>query len=117
MSFMHWMGVPGPLLLLLTLASPSLRWLPITPSALYLAFGLAIGPLGLGLWQDSFFQIAGWLEHLTEIAVLISLFIGGMKLRLAFKDPAWRSAYLLAGPGMLTSILRVALGGHYGLGR
>ncbi|HLD64567.1 MAG TPA: sodium:proton antiporter [Pseudomonas sp.] len=116
MSFMHWMGVLGTLLLILTLASTYLRWLPITTSALYLAFGLAIGPLGLGLWQDSFFQIAGWLEHLTEIAVLISLFIGGMKLRLAFKDPAWRSAYLLAGPVMLTSILGVALVGHYGLG-
>lgn len=116
MSFMHWMGVLGTLLLILTLASTYLRWLPITTSALYLAFGLAIGPLGLGLWQDSFFQVVGWLEHLTEIAVLVSLFIGGMKLRLAFKDPAWRSAYLLAGPVMLTSILGVALVGHLGLG-
>lgn len=116
MSFLHWMAVLGSLLLILTLASAYLRWLPVTTSTLYLAFGLGIGPLGLGLWQMRFAEVADWLEHLAEIAVLFSLFSGGMKLRLAFNDPAWRSAYLLAGPVMLACIAGVALVGHYGLG-
>ena len=116
MSFVHWMAVLGSILLILTLASAYLRWLPITTSTLYLVFGLAIGPLGLGLWHMQFAEVAEWLEHLTEIAVLFSLFIGGMKLRLTFTDPAWRSAYLLAGPVMLACIAGVALVGHYGLG-
>ncbi len=116
MSFLHWMAVLGSILLILTLASAYLRWLPVTTSTLYLAFGLAIGPLGLGLWKMNFIEVADWLEHLTEIAVLFSLFSGGMKLRLGFADPAWRSAYLLAGPVMLACIVGVALVGHYGLG-
>ncbi|MET1079504.1 MAG: sodium:proton antiporter [Pseudomonas sp.] len=116
MSFLHWTAVLGTLLLILTLASAYLRWLPVTTSIFYLAFGLGIGPLGLNLWQLDFHQIAGWMEHLTEVAVLVSLFIGGMKLRLPFRHPAWRSAYLLAGPVMLVSIVGVALVGHYGLG-
>lgn len=116
MSFVHWMAVLGSILLILTLASAYLRWLPVTTSTLYLAFGLGIGPLGLGLWHMDFIEAAGWLEHLTEVAVLFSLFSGGMKLRLGFTDPAWRSAYLLAGPVMLACIVGVALVGHYGLG-
>src|SRR3989344_3344590 len=109
MSFLHWMVVLGSILLILTLASAYLRWLPVTTSTLYLAFGLAIGPLGLGLWHMKFAEVDSWLEHLTEIAVLFSLFSGGMKLRLAFTDPAWRAAYLLAGPVMVACIAGVAL--------
>lgn len=110
------MAVLGSLLMILTLASTYLRWLPVTTSVFYLAFGLAIGPLGLGLWQGDFAQIAPWLEHLTEVAVLISLFIGGIKLRLRFRHAAWLSAYLLAGPVMLASIAGVALVCHFALG-
>ncbi|KFX70853.1 sodium:proton antiporter [Pseudomonas taeanensis MS-3] len=115
MSFLHWMAVLGSLLLILTLASAYLRWLPVTTSTVYLVFGLAIGPLGLGLWQVDFLHIASWMEHLTEVVVLVSLFIGGMKLRLAFRHSAWFSAYLLAGPVMLACILGVTLVCHYGL--
>ncbi len=116
MSFLHWMVVLGSILLILTLASAYLRWLPVTTSTLYLAFGLGIGPLGLGLWQMNFLEVAYWLEHLAEIAVLFSLFTGGMKLRLGFTDPAWRSAYLLAGPVMLACIAGVAAVAHFALG-
>ncbi|MES2819276.1 MAG: sodium:proton antiporter [Pseudomonadota bacterium] len=115
MSFLHWMAVLGSLLMILTLASTYLRWLPVTTSVFYLGFGLVIGPLGFELWQGEFHQISSWLEHLTEVAVLISLFIGGIKLRLRFRHPAWLGAYLLAGPVMLASITGVALVCHFGL--
>lgn len=116
MSFLHWMAVLGSLLLILTLASTFLRWLPVTTSAIYLAFGLAIGPWGLGIWRVDLQQIVGWLEHLSEVAVLVSLFVGGSKLRLAFRHTAWKSAYLLAGPVMLASIVGMTLVGHFALG-
>lgn len=98
----------GTLLLILGLASTFVRLLPVTTSTLYLAFGLAIGPLGLGIWQQDLLDISTWLEHLAEIAVLISLFIGGLKLRLPFRAPEWQAAWLLAGPVLLGTILSVS---------
>lgn len=112
MSFSTWMLVMGTLLLILGLASTFVRLLPVTTSTLYLAFGLAIGPLGLGIWQQDLLDISTWLEHLAEIAVLISLFIGGLKLRLPFRAPEWQAAWLLAGPVLLGTILSVTLIAH-----
>jgi NhaP-type Na+/H+ or K+/H+ antiporter len=113
MSFIQWAGMLSSLLLILALASAYLRWLPITTSVVCLAFGLGIGPLGFGLWQESFQDVAPWMEHLTEVAVLISLFVTGLKLRLPLLDPAWRGAYLLAGPIMILCIIGSTLVCHY----
>jgi NhaP-type Na+/H+ or K+/H+ antiporter len=116
MSFLQWMAVLGTLLLLMALASTYVRWLPVTTSVLYLGFGLLIGKLGIGLWQIEFQDIASWMEHLTEVGVLVSLFVSGLKLRLHFRHPAWIGAYLLAGPVMLLTIGGVTLVCHYLLG-
>ncbi|MCQ4259662.1 cation:proton antiporter [Stutzerimonas stutzeri] len=113
MNFLEWMAVLGILLLILALASAYLRWLPVTTSLIYLGFGLLIGQLGVGLWDMDFLHIAGWMEHLTEIAVLVSLFVSGLKLRMPLRDPAWKSAYILAGPVMLACIAGVAMLCHY----
>ncbi|TWI55016.1 NhaP-type Na+/H+ or K+/H+ antiporter [Pseudomonas duriflava] len=116
MSFVQWAAVLGTLLLILALASAYLRWLPVTTSVVCLAFGVAIGPLGLGLWHESFQDVAHWMEHLTEVAVLVSLFVSGLKLRLPLKAQAWRSAYWLAGPIMVLCITGTCLVCHYLLG-
>ena len=116
MSFILWMGVLGVLLMLLALTSSFLRWLPVTTSAVCLAFGLAIGPMGLNLFTTDFRDTTSWLERLTEVAVLFSLFSTGIKLRLGLKRTVWRAAYMLAGPVMLVSILGVCLVAHYLLG-
>ncbi len=113
MSFLEWMAVLGILLLILALASAYLRWLPVTTSLIYLGFGLLIGQLGVGLWEMEFLHIASWMEHLTEIAVLVSLFVSGPKLRMPLRHPAWKSAYVLAGPVMLACIAGVAAFCHY----
>ena len=115
MSFLLWMSVLGALLLLLALTSSFLRWLPVTTSAVCLAFGMALSPVGFGLVNMDFVQVAHWLGRLTEMAVLFSLFGTGIKLRLSLHRTAWRAAYLLAGPVMLLSIVGVALLAHYGL--
>lgn len=116
MSFLVWMAVLGTLLLILALAAAYLRWLPVTTSLVYLLFGLIIGPLGLGLWRENLASISGWFEHLTETAILISLLIGGLKLRLPFRNPAWWLAGVLAGPLLALTIVLCALFGHYVLG-
>jgi NhaP-type Na+/H+ or K+/H+ antiporter len=116
MTFLAWLGVAGALLLIMALSSALLRRLPITTSAIYLLLGLAIGPVGLGWIEINFMSSGTLIEHLTEIAVIVSLFVGGLKLRLPFRDPAWKAAIRLAGPVMLASIAGVAVFSHFVFG-
>jgi NhaP-type Na+/H+ or K+/H+ antiporter len=109
MSFLGWMALAGGVLLLMALSSAYLRNLPVSTSAVYLAIGAAIGPLGTGWLQIDLRAEVPWLERLTEVAVIVALFVGGLKLRLPLRDPAWIAAVRLAGPVMLASIFGVAL--------
>jgi hypothetical protein len=52
---------------------------------------------------------APWIERLTEIAVILSLFIGGLRLRLPLGHLAWRAAFRLASVVMVASIAGVAV--------
>jgi NhaP-type Na+/H+ or K+/H+ antiporter len=116
MSFIVWLAVLGAVLLTLALTSSYLRWMPVTTSAVCLALGVAIGPAGMGLLKLDIKDAANWMEHLTEVAVLFSLFVCGLKLRLPLKDRKWRVAFGLAGPVMVLSIAGVCLLLHYGFG-
>jgi sodium/hydrogen antiporter len=116
MSFLGWMALVGVVLLFMALSSAYLRGLPVTTAAIYLAVGLAISPLGFGLINVNFIESKVLFEHITEIAVIISLFIGGLKLRLPLKNKAWLAAYRLAAPVMLASIVGVAAFSHYVFG-
>jgi NhaP-type Na+/H+ or K+/H+ antiporter len=108
-SFLGWMALAGGLLLLMALSSAYLRNLPISTSAIYLALGVAIGPLGFGWLRIDLGQEVRWFERLTEVAVIVALFVGGLKLRLPLRDPAWVAARRLGGPIMLANIVGVAL--------
>lgn len=116
MSFLGWMALVGVLLLLMALSSAYLRRLPVSTSAIYLAVGAVLGPLGFAFVDIDIVASVGWFERLAEIAVIVSLFVGGLRLRLPIGDPAWRAAYILAGPVMLLSIAGVALFAHFILG-
>ncbi|HEX6434012.1 MAG TPA: sodium:proton antiporter [Gemmatimonadales bacterium] len=109
MDFLGWMALAGGLLLLMALSSAYLRNLPISTSAIYLALGVAIGPLGFGWLRIHLGEEVWWFERLTEVAVIVALFVGGLKLRLPLKDPAWVAARRLGGPIMLATIIGVAL--------
>jgi NhaP-type Na+/H+ or K+/H+ antiporter len=113
MSFIAWVAVLGAVLLTLALTSSYLRWMPVTTSAVCLVLGVAIGPAGLGWLRLDIKDASFWMEHLTEVAVLFSLFVCGLKLRLPLKDRKWRVAYGLAGPVMLLSITGVCLLLHF----
>ncbi len=88
----------------------------MSTAILYLGLGYVIGPQVLGWVRLDLIHGAVWFERLTEIAVIVSLFIGGVKLRLPWRDPAWFAAYRLALPVMLACISSVALLGHWLLG-
>jgi NhaP-type Na+/H+ or K+/H+ antiporter len=109
MTFLGWMALAGGLLLLMALSSAYLRSLPISTSAIYLALGLAIGPFGLNWLDIDLRDEVGWFERLTEVSVIVALFVGGLKLRLPLRDPAWIAARRLGGPIMLATIIGVAL--------
>jgi NhaP-type Na+/H+ or K+/H+ antiporter len=102
MSFLGWLGFIGAILLLMALSSAYIRRLPVTTSAIYLGINFVE-------WRVGF-------EHLTEVAVIVSLFIGGLKLRLPLRDPAWTAAYRLAAPVMLACIAGVAAFAHFVFG-
>ncbi len=107
-GFLAWLTVLGALLLIMGLASAHLRSLPISSSVIYLLLGLTVGPSGFGWLRVDLSEATLWLERVTEIAVIISLFVGGLKLRLPIRNPVWRPALLLAGPVMFASIAGVA---------
>src|SRR5918993_1781406 len=109
MTFLGWMALAGGLLLLMALSSAYLRALPISTSAIYLALGLAIGPLGLNWLDIDLGEEVGWFGRLTEVSVIVALFVGGLNLRLPLRDPAWIAARRLGGPIMLATIIGVTL--------
>ncbi|WP_166219556.1 cation:proton antiporter [Pseudomonas atagonensis] len=115
MSFVVWVAVLGAVLLTLALTSSYLRWMPVTTSAVCLLLGVGIGPMGLDLLKLSLDDASLWMQHLTEVAVLFSLFVCGLKLRLPLRDKRWRIAFGLAGPVMVLTIIGVCLLLHFGL--
>ena len=103
-----WFVITGALLVGFALAGTELKRLPVTPSMFYLAAGAWLGPWGVGLLNVDALNDHLMLERLTEIAVIISLFTAGLKLRLPLSDRRWRVAVLLAGVAMILTIAGIA---------
>jgi len=91
------------------LSSALIQRLPVSTAAIYLGVGCALGPWGFDLLRIDLNDSAPWIERLTEIAVVLSLFIGGLRLRLPLRHPAWRAAFRLASVVMIASIAGVAV--------
>ena len=103
-----WFVITGALLVGMALAGSVLKRLPLTASMFYLAAGALLGPWGAGLLHLDVLDDAAALERLTEIAVIISLFTAGLKLRLPVSDRRWRTPILLATAAMVLTIGGVA---------
>lgn len=116
MEYLGWMALVSAVLLTIALTSAYIRHMPVTTSALYLALGVSIGPVGFGLVSIDFVGGSVFFEHFTEFAVIVSLFVGGLKLRLPFAHPAWRAAFRLTGPVMILTICGIAAFSHVLLG-
>jgi NhaP-type Na+/H+ or K+/H+ antiporter len=77
MTFAIWAVVLGLLLITMAMTGALLKRLPVSPSMLYLAAGAALGPAGIALLPLDPINDSTVLEHVTEAAVLISLFVTG----------------------------------------
>lgn len=116
MTFNLWFVIVGVLLIGMALAASTLKRLPLTTALLYLAVGFGLGPAAWGLIRLDPLADALLLERLTEVAVLISLFTAGLKLRTPLTDGRWRLPVRLASISMVVTVALVALAGVYGLG-
>ena len=116
MSFEAWCAVAGALFLGVALTRNLLRGWPITTASIYLGLGLLLGPLVLNKLHFEPFKHTELLERVTEVAVIISLFSAGLKLRLPFQDGRWKGPLRLALISMTLTIGMVTLVGYYWLG-
>jgi sodium/hydrogen antiporter len=116
MDFTPWFLVIGLLLVAMALAGSLLKRLPLSASMLYMAAGIALGPHALGLLRLDPLDHTEALEAFTEVALLVSLFSAGLKLRLPLRDRRWAVPIRLASISMVLTIGLVALVGHYALG-
>lgn len=114
--FTIWFIVTGALLIGMALTGTTLKRVPLTAAIFYLVAGAALGPWGAGLLRVDAVDSAAMLERLTEIAVIISLFTAGLKLRLPVSERRWREPVLLAGVAMVLSVAGIAATGMMLLG-
>ena len=103
----------GGVLVLLALAEQRVRPWPISPALIYLLIGW-----GAATWLGApgvevLVQHAPSGVFVTELAVLVSLFAVGLRLLLPPTFKAWRVALLLAGPGMVVTIVLAMLAAHW----
>jgi NhaP-type Na+/H+ or K+/H+ antiporter len=113
MGFVGWIASIGGLLLLMSMASGWIRQLPMTTFTLYLVAGIVAGPWALGLLHIDVVGHAVGIARITTIALVISLFMTGLKLRLGFRAPAWRMACRLALPAMVLTVAGVCMIAHW----
>lgn len=106
----------GALLITVAIFTSTVQRLPLTESVIYLCMGLLLGSVGLKLVDFDPVAHPVLFEHLAEIAVVVSLFTVGLKLRLPLKDRLWRIPCRLAFVSMTLTVLLVAVAGVLGLG-
>jgi len=103
--------VIGLLLLFVTLGSGWIARIPLSYAIIYLIVGVGLGPYGVGLVQDR--PDAAFLERLTELVVIVSVFSCGLKVNRPLQFWAWNSTARLIGFLMPLSILAIAALGHW----
>jgi len=96
MSFAAWSFLAGTLLITMLLLVSALQRLPLSSAMIYLLVGWVLGPGVLNVLQPDPSKHAPLLERTAEIALLISLFSVGMKLRTPFRPGLWRLPVRLA---------------------
>ena len=113
-----WFIVIGLILCTMALLGSVVDRLPLSSSLIYLAIGIVLGP-GVTGWLDIHpVSDVAVLEPLFLVAVLVSLFTVGLKLRTPsniFSRRLWSLPLRLAGPAMLITISGVAAFAHVAL--
>jgi NhaP-type Na+/H+ or K+/H+ antiporter len=102
-----WFLVIGALLVAMALTSRLVQKLPLSPAMLYLAVGYLVGPGGVALMPVDLANHWHLIEVLAEVAVLVTLFAVGMRLRIPTAWRAWRIPLRLASLAMIVTIVIV----------
>lgn len=113
MNSAHWFLLTGGLLLAIGISSSILRRLPVSTAMLYLGIGIIVGPTGLNLFHFNPLKQSEFLEALTEVAALISLFSAGVKMPVPINIRRWKAPILLATTSMMVSVGLTTLFGFY----
>ncbi|RYG62179.1 sodium:proton antiporter, partial [bacterium] len=113
MTFEFWCAIAGLLFLGMALIPNRLDKWPLTTAIIYLGVGLLLGPMVWNKLRFSPLQHGELLEHLAEVAVIISLFSAGLKLRLPLSDRRWLVPLRLAFISMAVTVGLVTLVGVY----
>jgi sodium/hydrogen antiporter len=95
----------------MSLTGTTLKRLPLTTALIYLAVGVVLGDSVLGVLPVDPQDDAAVLERVSEIAVLISLFTCGLKLRTPLSEGRWRLPLRLAFGAMTLTVGLIALAG------
>ena len=111
-----WYLVIGVLLVLVAVSGTVVKRLPFTATMIYLALGAVLGPIGLALFFVDPLTSSHFLERVAEIAVIVSLFTTGLKLRTPLRDKLWMVPVRLAFVSMAITVALVTVVGVYGLG-
>ena len=101
-----WFLVVGGVLIFMGLASSTFRRLPISTAMCYLAIGFALGPGAADLLTLDLAADATLLRRITEVAMLVSLFAIGLRLRVPPTDRIWILPVRL---GLVAMVLTVAV--------
>lgn len=112
-SIAAWFLIVGSLLILMGLRSSFLQRFQLTPTLVYLAVGVILGPSVVGAFHFNPLKQSHLLEVLAEIAVLVSLFVAGMKMPVPFIWREWRIPVRLAFVAMTISVGLTAAFGFY----
>jgi sodium/hydrogen antiporter len=117
MPALAWLVFVAVLLLSTSFLSGWIQRGPVTTFAIYLLAGVVVGPGVLGLVSLPLsVDRVHWLRVASEAALVVSLFITGLKLRLRLRDGGWRMALRLAVPAMAITAAGVVAIGMWGLG-
>jgi sodium/hydrogen antiporter len=103
-----WFLVAGGVFVVMALSASVVKRLPLTTGLLYLGIGVLLGPHVAGLLRLDPVAQSALLERATEVAVIVSLFTAGLKLRTPFDDRLWRLPGRLAVVSMTVTVGLVA---------
>lgn len=116
-----WFLIVGGIFVAMGIATSMFERLPCSTAMLYLAAGFALGPAGIGLLALSLPHDAGMLRILTQIALLVSLFAIGLRLRVPVLDSLWGLPLRLGFFAMIVTVPLLMLAGvgllHLGWGQ
>ena len=115
MSAAYWSLFIGIFLITMVLSGTLITRLPLSSAMIYLCLGYVFGTGGAGVIMPDPMAYTGALALIAEVALLISLFAVGLKLRIPMSDRRWAVPLRLAFPSMIITVGLITAVGVWGL--